>query len=258
MQVDWVTIAAQIVNFLVLVWLLQWVLYRPLTRALKAREEEVSSTLREAESARETAKTEAEAHRHALREFEDARDARLEAVEQETEALRAKMTEKARGELAERRAAWQAQLEDEKSAFLDRLRQRAGKAFVTLARHALAEMADEDLVNRIAHVFARRLSLLDSEEQTHLKSAASGEETPRILSSFPLSPEAQALVAESVGRVLERDVEIDFREEPDLECGVVLAIGSRHVGWTLGEYLDALEEDVGHLLAATRDPGGEA
>ena len=70
--------------------------------------------------------------------------------------LRAEMTEKARGELAKRRAAWQAQLEDEKAAFLDRLRRRAGEAFLTLARRALADMADEDLVNRIAHVFASR------------------------------------------------------------------------------------------------------
>ena len=252
------TVAAQIVNFLVLVWLLQWVLYRPLARALKAREEEVSRTLREAESARETAKTEAEAHRHALREFEDDRHARLEAVREETDALRAEMTEKARGELAERRAAWQLQLEDEKSAFLNRLRQRAGKAFVVLARHALAEMADEDLVNRITHVFARRLSSLDSEERKLLKSAGSREDSALILSSFPLSPEARTVVVDAVGQVLERDVEIDFREETDLECGVMLAIGSRHVGWTLGEHLDALEEDVAHLLEAAADPGGEA
>ena len=258
MQIDWVTVAAQIVNFLVLVWLLQRVLYRPLTRALKAREDEVSRSLREAESARETARTEAEAHRHALHELEDTRSARLAAVEQEAAGLRAEMTEKARGELAKRRAAWQAQLEDEKSAFLDRLRRRAGEAFVTLARRALADMADEDLADRIAHVFARRLSALDPEEQKHLKSAAGREEAPLILSSFPLLPEARTLVAEVVARVVERDVEIDFREEPGLECGVVLAIGSRHVGWTLGEHLDALEDDVARLLDARADPGKEA
>ena len=258
MQIDWVTVAAQIVNFLVLVWLLHRVLYRPLTRALKAREEEVQRSLREAEAARETAETEAEAHRHALRRLEDERHARLEAVEEEAEALRAEMTEKTRGELAKQRTTWEAQLEDEKAAFLERLRRRAGEAFVTLARRTLAEMADEDLVNRIAHVFARRLSALAPEEQEHLKSAASGEEAPLILSSFPLSPEARALVAESVGRVVERDVEIDFREEPDLECGVVLAIGSRHVGWTLGEHLDALEDDVTRLLDARAASGDAA
>ena len=258
MQVDWVTVAAQIVNFLVLVWLLQRVLYRPLTRALKAREDEVSRSLREAESARETARSEAEAHRHALRELENARSARLAAVEKEAASLRAEMTEKARGELAKRRAAWQAQLEDEKSAFLDRLRRRAGEAFLTLARRALADMADEDLVNRIAHVFARRLAALDPEERTHLKSAARRDEAPLILSSFPLSPEARALIGEAVGRAVERHVDIDFREEPGLECGVVLAIGSRHVGWTLGEHLDALEDDVARLLDARADPGDEA
>ena len=258
MQVDWVTVAAQIVNFLVLVWLLQRVLYRPLTRALKAREDEVSRSLREAESAKETARTEAEAHRHALRELEDSRSARLAAVEEEAARLHAEMTKKARGELAKRRAAWQAQLEDEKAAFLDRLRRRAGEAFVTLARRALADMADEDLVDRIARVFARRLSALDPEEQKHLKSAARREEAPLILSSFPLSPEAQALIAEAVRHAVERHVDIDFRDEAGLECGVVLAIGSRHVGWTLGEHLDALEDDVARLLDARTDPGEEA
>ena len=258
MQIDWVTVAAQIVNFLVLAWLLQRVLYRPLTRALKAREEEVNRSLREAESAKEAAEAEAQAHRHALLELEEGRHTRLEAVEQETKALRAEMAEKARVEIAKQRTAWQAQLEDEKAAFLDRLRRRAGEAFVTLARRTLAEMADEDLVNRIAHVFARRLSALAPEEQAHLKSAASGEQAPMILSTFPLSPEARALVAEAVGRVVERDVKIDFREETGLECGVVLAIGSRHVGWTLGEHLDALEGEVAGLLDARGDPGEQA
>ena len=72
------------------------------------------------------------------------------------------------------------------------------------------------------------------------------------------SPEARALVAEAVGRVLQKDVEVDFREDPELECGIVLVIGSRHIGWTLGEYLDALENDVAGLLDARADPEAEA
>lgn len=254
MQIDWVTVAAQIVNFLVLVWLLQRVLYRPLSRALKARAEEVSRSLREAEAARETAEAEAEAHRRALRTFEDERHARLEALEAEAETLRAEMTGQARGEIAKRRAAWRAQLEDEKAAFLQHLRRRAGAAFVTLVRRALAEMADEDLVDRMARVFARRLSTLDPEERAHLKSSAGREGAPQVRTSFPLSAEAQAVVADAVGRVLEQEVEIDFREEPALECGIVLAIGPRHVGWTLGEHLDALERDVAGILDVGSDP----
>jgi F-type H+-transporting ATPase subunit b len=256
-QIDWVTVSAQIVNFLVLIWLLQRVLYRPLARALKAREAEVGRSLREAETARAEADAEAQAHRDALQQMEEARDARLEAVEEEAEILKAEMTVKARDELAVRRAAWQAQLEDEKIAFLDRLRRRASEAFVTLARRALSEMADEDLVDRVARVFARRLSALGADELQQLKSAAGHGETPLVLSSFPLSPEARTLVAGAIGRVLHKDVDIDFREEAELECGIVLAIGSRHVGWTLGEHLDALEADVAALLEARVTPGDE-
>jgi len=256
-QIDWVTVSAQIVNFLVLIWLLQRVLYRPLARALKAREEEVGRSLREAEAARAEADTEAQAHREALQQMEQARDARLEAVEEEAEILKAEMTVKVRDELAVRRAAWQAQLEDEKAAFLDRLRRRAGEAFVTLARRALSEMADEDLVDRIARVFARRLSTIGSDEQQHLKAAAGHGETPVVLSSFPLSHEARTLAAEAVARVLQKVIDIDFREEAELECGIVLTIGSRHVGWTLGEHLDALEADVAALLETRVTPGDE-
>lgn len=258
MQIDWVTVAAQIVNFLILVWLLHWVLYRPLTRALKERQEAVERSLREAEAARATAEREAEAHRDAVRALEAARHTRLAAVEEEAAGLLAAMTEQAHGELAERHATWQAQLEHEKAAFLDRLRRRAGEAFVTLARRALEEMADEDLVDRIAHVFARRLAALDPEEQQHLKEAAGSDEALVLRSSFPLSPAAQTLIADAAGRVVERAVAIDFREDPGLECGVELAIGSRHVGWTLGAHLDALETDVARLLSGRADAKADA
>ncbi|MBR9650606.1 hypothetical protein [Thalassovita aquimarina] len=257
MQIDWLTVSAQIVNFLVLIWLLQRVLYRPLGRALKAREEEVGRSLREAEAARAEADAEAQAHREALQQIEEARAARLEAVEEEAEILKAEMTVKVRDDLALRRTAWQEQLADEKAAFLDRLRRRASEAFVTLARRALSEMADEDLVDRIARVFARRLSTLDADELQHLQTAAGHGDTPLVLSSFPLSPEARTLAAEAVGRVLHKDVDIDFREEAELECGIVLAVGSRHIGWTLGEHLDMLEADVAALLDTRVTPGDE-
>ena len=51
MQIDWLTVAAQIVNFLVLVWLLQRFLYRPITEAMARREERIESRLSEAKNA---------------------------------------------------------------------------------------------------------------------------------------------------------------------------------------------------------------
>ncbi len=49
MAIDWITVSAQIVNFLILVWLLKHFLYQPIIRAMDRREQRVSERLNEAQ-----------------------------------------------------------------------------------------------------------------------------------------------------------------------------------------------------------------
>lgn len=250
MQIDWLTVAAQIVNFLILVLLLRWVLYKPLSRALAARAEAVSQRVTEAETARAEAEAAAAAHYEAALALEEERADRLERAEQEAAAKRAELVEEAKSELAARRAAWQAQLEDEKSAFLDRLRHRAGDGFVHMARNILAEMADQDLVERMALTFAHRLSGLGEADRARLRAAAETGKQPEILSSLPLSERTRSTVTAAVGDLLGRSVEPVFLEEADLSCGLVLRLDSQRVGWTIAEHLDRFAAEVEQLLDA--------
>ena len=48
MLIDWFTVGAQVVNFLVLVWLLKRFLYKPVLQAIDAREKQVASQLAKA------------------------------------------------------------------------------------------------------------------------------------------------------------------------------------------------------------------
>ena len=48
MQIDWFTLVAQIVNFLILIWLLKKFLFRPVQNVMKKRENEITSRLEEA------------------------------------------------------------------------------------------------------------------------------------------------------------------------------------------------------------------
>lgn len=249
MQIDWVTIVAQIVNFLILVWLLHRVLYRPLTRAIEARGQEVSRRLAEAEEARRAAEAAEEAHQAAIRALEADREATMQVARDDAGRLRHELNQMVHTEIAEHREAWQRQLDDEKAAFLDRLRRRAGEAFVTLARRVLAEMADRELVDQIASVFARRLEGMDAAERERLQKAVGPDETPEILSSFPLSERTRDLVGAAVSELLgDGQPALRFRHEAGIDCGIVLVLGSRHVGWTIGEHLDALEQEVAELL----------
>ena len=42
MKIDWFTVFAQVINFLILVWLLKQFLYKPILNAIEARENKVA------------------------------------------------------------------------------------------------------------------------------------------------------------------------------------------------------------------------
>ena len=42
MLIDWFTVGAQVLNFLILVWLLKRFLYRPILHAIDAREQRIA------------------------------------------------------------------------------------------------------------------------------------------------------------------------------------------------------------------------
>ncbi|MEQ8493043.1 MAG: F0F1 ATP synthase subunit B, partial [Gammaproteobacteria bacterium] len=78
MLIDWFTVAAQAINFLVLVWLLKRYLYRPILAAVDAREARVMARLTEAQLREREAADAAEALAREREALEAARAERLE------------------------------------------------------------------------------------------------------------------------------------------------------------------------------------
>ena len=58
MLIDWFTVAAQILNFLILVWLLKRFLYKPILDAIDAREKRIITELADAAKKQKEAKQE--------------------------------------------------------------------------------------------------------------------------------------------------------------------------------------------------------
>ena len=50
MLIDWFTVGAQVLNFLILVWLLKHFLYKPILNAIDAREKRIAAELADAEA----------------------------------------------------------------------------------------------------------------------------------------------------------------------------------------------------------------
>jgi len=94
--INWFTVVAQIVNFLVLVFLLKYFLYDRVIRAMDQREQKIQQRLQEAEEKKQEAEQEAEAYGKKNRDFDAKREEMLAQAKKEADARRKELTEEAR------------------------------------------------------------------------------------------------------------------------------------------------------------------
>jgi F-type H+-transporting ATPase subunit b len=249
MQIDWLTVAAQIVNFLVLVWLLQRFLYRPITRAMARREERIETRLSEAKAAREEVEAQAGRLREQQQALEASREELLSEARQEADAVRARLEDDVRKEMEARRKTWQDHLEDEREAFATRLRQRAGHQVIDIVGRVLRDYAGSDLAGQVAGTFADRLASLDAEERDKLKQAAGRAEGPaRVESSVALKPGPRSRITRAIHACVARDIDVEYHEDADLLLGIRLTIGEQTVEWSAARFLHRLEPTLDEVI----------
>lgn len=256
MQIDWLTVAAQIVNFLVLVWLLQRFLYRPITQAMARREERIETRLSEAKAACEEVEAEAGRLREQQQALEAGREEMLGEARQEAAALRARLEDDIREEMEAKRSTWQAQLEDEREAFAASLRQRAGHQVIDIVGRVLKDYAGSDLAGQLADTFVERLANLDTDERDKLSAAASRAQAPaRVESSVALKPGVRGQITRAIHECVARDIEVEYEEDSDLLLGIRLTIGEQTVEWSAARFLHRLETTLDELIEGS---GGRA
>jgi F-type H+-transporting ATPase subunit b len=250
MTIDWLTVGAQALNFLVLVYLLKRFLYGPIVRAMARREQTIAERLRDAEQQKAGAEAEARQHREARERLEAERGDLIERAREEAAELRQKLEEELRHEVEALRERWRADVAREEDAFLRDVRRHATEQFEALARRALADLASADLEAQIAQVLVGRLRDLRDEARTALVHAVDAGERLRIRSVFELSGPLKASIRSALHEALGRDVDVAFERSADLVCGLEIRAGGCSLAWSLNGYLDRLERRLADGLGA--------
>ena len=254
MTIDWLTVGAQVLNFLVLVYLLKRFLYGPVVRAMARREEAIAERQREAQQRKEDAEAEARRHREAREALEAQRERLLARAREEADDLRRTLEKDLRRETDEVRERWHAELEREQAAFLQDVRRHAAEQFETLARKALGDLASADLESQVARVLIERLGDLDGERRDALKQASASGEPLRVRSAFELPATVKRNLTSELRDTLGTAVEVTYELADDVVCGVEIRAGGESLAWSLEGYLDTLERRLADGLGK-RAPG---
>lgn len=256
MLIDWFTVAAQIVNFLILVALLKYFLYGRIIKVMDEREQKIASRLEAADQQKLEAEEEAVWYRQKQQELEAKRAELLAQAKEDATAQRQELFNQARDDVEKLQVRWHEALQHEKTAFLHDLRQRVGQQVYATARRALRDLAHTDLEQQIIAAFLEQLQTL--EEDVWEAMFASHQESPQPLvihSAFDLPQETRQRLHNVLREHLGDAVEIRFETAPEVMCGIELQTNGQKIAWSLEHYLGALEES---LAAAFEEEAGAA
>ncbi|MDX1802045.1 MAG: F0F1 ATP synthase subunit B [Marinobacter sp.] len=245
MSIDWITVLAQIGNFLVLVWLLKRFLYRPILQGIDAREAEISARMREAGVAKQKAAAAEAEFRKQQADWQTNQQTLVEQARQVTQRDRDDLLAKARERLDKEQQEWHEHLERERQAFTTRLQQAGAKTLLALTRKALQDLADETLEQAMVRALGKRLPPM-ADDLTH----AAGTSREAVVSTTTALPNSvQAQLTADVQSLLP-DIAVRFETDLHQGAGVILRVGGAQVAWTVDSYIDELGAVLNEQLAA--------
>lgn len=253
MLIDWFTVVAQIVNFLILVALLKHFLYGPIIKAMEQREQRIAQRLSEGAAMREEAQQEAERYRHQQQALETHREEWLARTQQQVEQERQALLAQAKAEVDALRTQWIEALQQEKQAFLQEFRQRASQQIAMTARRALGDLANTSLEEQIVETFIEQLHHLDDEQLQAMRvSPLDSVHEVIVRSTFALSLAKQDQLVEAI-RAQIAPAEVKFETGSEPMCGIELRDRGYKIAWNLEQYLNQLEAETERALNKSID-----
>jgi F-type H+-transporting ATPase subunit b len=235
MFVDWFTVIAQIVNFLVLVALMQHFFYKRLVNAIDTREKRIENQMAEADQKNQQAARDMERARLDAEQIEQQRDQMLRDARQQADREHDELYQKSLASVKALEIKWRQELDREKAIFFEQIRARATAEILAVARHSLNDLASADLQQCVVGAFLHSLHSLNG-------GSWRGDLVVRSASELP--PETRSRIEDALRLRAGEDAQIRFERAPQMAWGLELSTNGTRIGWNPENYIGELEENL--------------
>jgi F-type H+-transporting ATPase subunit b len=249
MLIDWFTVGAQTLNFLILVWLLKRFLYKPILDAIDAREKRIAAELADADAKKAEAKKERDEFQRKNEAFDQQRTALLTKATEEADAERKRLFEEVRQAADELSAKREASLRRDAKKLNEVVSEKTQHEVFSIARKVLTDLASITLEEQMFEVFILRLKEMDTHaKETIASSIKAATGAILVRSVFDLSSKQRATIQKTINEVFSSELPVQFDTVPELISGIELTVNGQKLAWSISEYLASFESSVGNLL----------
>lgn len=252
MLIDWFTVVAQIVNFLILVFLLHRFLYRPIVGHMTAREEKIKQEFEGASDKKKAAQDQIEEFRRKSDDLDKEVDKKIEQAQAQAKQRKKELLDEAQKHVEDQRTTWLQALEKEKEAFAREFQKRGSQEILNYVRRIMKDLADESLNNRLARVLADRIGNLGQEDKEKLQRAARAEDVI-ISSTFELDSAEKRKLTTVLHEICGKDAVVAYQTDGDYPLGIEARAGNIRLSWGIKSYLEELKARVMSVVEEKTD-----
>ncbi len=242
MQINWFEIVAQVINFFLILFILQKLLYKPVINAMKSRQERIEKSQIEADEKYKEAEELVIQYDGKIAEIDKEKREILEDARNQAQEKKESLLVDYKEEAENKRKAYLKEIEDEKEHFIVKLRKNLGENAVKIASHILNTISSKELEEEVFNTFVSNLK--DLEENLPNKEVLIEEDYVNILSSRNLTDDKKKTIESILKAQMKNIKNVNFQVDESLILGYELDLETYTVHTNIKHYLENIEKEI--------------
>jgi F-type H+-transporting ATPase subunit b len=238
MLINWFTLVAQIINFLILLWLLNKFLYKPVLKTLDEREARIASIISDAESVKLNAMKELEEYSAKNTSIDNEKNSIIQTSRAAVEQERIKIIDNAKNTAQQLIDKQNDILYNERDNFYKNASDELIAQIVRITEKSITALSDTTLESHLIKKCIDNIKHITDKELTAISNLLQiCDNTVRIRTSQPLDSESISQLQESLANVFGPAITIHYEHAPHLLCGIELIIDTYKLSWNAHDYI---------------------
>ncbi len=231
MELNWTTFLLEVINFLILVWLLKRFLYRPVLDIIEKRRQKIGEELARAAEVQEEVDTAKQQYADRLAHWEDEKRRAKEVLEQDMARERERRLGLLDQELTRQRQQRSARERQEQESLHARAESQALQQGATFAARLLSSLAGPELDLRLQQLFIEQVATLPETRRKELEDGWNDSSSDlEVISATSLDEAQQQALRGALENALGPSARCwRFSRDPGLIAGLRVSFG----GWML-------------------------
>ena len=234
MEFNLSTFILEIINFLILIWILQRLFYKPLLDVIAKRKHFIDQSLIDAKTMQQQAEEQRSLYENRQTLWEQEKQAALAALHQQLDVERSAQMAQLNADLEQERQKQSVTLQRQQRELQQLAEKQALQNGARFAGLLLKQSAGPELEARLFALLLDNLKTLPAACTLCLQMLGSKKSVPvNISSAYPLSAGQQQQLQQKLGALINSQITVQYHQDAELIAGIRMDIGA----WVLNANL---------------------